>query len=71
MAAFVKAVNEVLPSSSFQVFERPVKSGREGETVTDWTDLHGFQKRKLIEELPQRYKRALSPNSQDAPLLGG
>lgn len=53
MDAFSAAVRDVLPSSSFEVFERPVKGDAQGlKTVTDWTDLTGYQKRILIKELP-------------------
>ena len=54
MGKFISAVREVLPASSFNVFYRTVKSGSEGGSVIDWTDLHGFQKRKLVEELPDK-----------------
>ena len=64
MRSFVRAVHEVLPASGFNVFQRAVKSGREGESVTDWTDLHGFQKRKLVEELPDKYLGIIQTNNK-------
>ncbi len=51
---FISSVKEILPGSNFSVFEK-LQKGTDSTFVQDWTDLTGYQKRLLLQRLPEKY----------------
>lgn len=61
MDEFVSCVHNIIPSSGFHVYEVPVKGT--DRTTTEWTDLNGYQKKTLLQELPSHMDKFLPAES--------